>query len=281
MLPLQDCGAVRGRRLPAAPARVSGQRSSGGDHQRDLRRDLTVELHVSSAGTHGLDRLLELDLAPVQRDPVLLLERRRHIGVGHGTKQLAILPAPQLQYHLHGLELDGQCLRLIQLALLALHRRGLGAIHLLLRALGRGLGQLARKQEVARVAVGHVFGLTGLSRAFHILGQDNLHAILRRERATARPRSRNSFNRPRSPSRLRRRSWSKTLVPSAIRSWCSATTSLGAFSTNKRIASTVTATASIPPKTGRRSGTSTTGFRINAIAAASASLLRCGTRGSR
>src|SRR5438874_2102498 len=122
--------------------------------------------------------------------------------------------------------------------------------------------------------VRHVFGLAGLSRAFHVLGQDNLHAILRRERATARPRSRNSFSRPRSPSRLRRRSWSKTLVPSAIRSWCSATTSLGAFSTNKRTASTVRATASISPKTGRRNGTSTTGFTINAMAAARASLLR-------
>src|SRR6266699_546230 len=178
------------------------------------------------------------------------------------------------QHHLHGLQLDGQCLRLIQLALLALDRRGLHPIHLLLGALGRRLGQLAREQEVARVSIGHVFGLTGLSRAFHILGQDNLHAILRRERATARPRSRNSFNRPRSPARLRCRSWSNMLLPSAIRSWCSATTSLGAFSTNKRTASTVRATASISPKTGRRNGTSTTGFRISAIAAARAILLR-------
>src|SRR5437764_535266 len=152
--------------------------------------------------------------------------------------------------------------------------RGLHPSHLLLRTLGRRLGHLAWKQEVARVAIGDVFGLAGFSRAFHVLGQNNLHAVLRRERATARPRSRNSFSRPRSPSRLRRRSWSKTLVPSAIRSWCSATTSLGAFSTNNRIARTVRATASISPKTGRRSGTSTTGFRISAIAAARAILLR-------
>jgi len=161
---------------------------------------------MGRAGSHGLHGLVELDLPAIERDPVLLLERRRHIGVGHGTKQLAVLPAAQFQHHLHGLELDGQCLRLVQFAVLALDRRGLDAIHLLLRALGRRLGQLAREQEVARITVGHVFGLTSLSGAFHILGQDNLHTILRRERATARPRSRNSFRRPRSPSRLRRKS---------------------------------------------------------------------------
>src|SRR5438105_1638853 len=210
---------------------------------------------------------------------MLLLERRGHVGVGDGPEQLAILPAAQFQDHLGGLEPDRQRLRVGQLAPLALDGGGPLPVDALLRPTGRRLGQLARDQEVAGEAVGDVFGLAGLARALHVLGQDNLHSALpRRARTTASPRPRSSWIRARTPSRLRRRSWSNTLVPSAIRSWCSATTSLGAFSTNMRTASTVRATASISPKMGRRSGMSTTGFRISVMAAASASLLRWGTR---
>ncbi len=164
-----------------------------------------MELHMSGAGPHGLHRLIELDLPAVERDPVLLLECRRDVGVRHGTKQLAILPAPQFQYHLHGLELDGQCLRVIQLAVLALDGRGLDAIHLLLRALGRRLSQLAREQEVARITVGDLFRFAGFPGSLDILDQYDFHCTaLRPTRSSASPRS--ALMRPRSPSRLRRKS---------------------------------------------------------------------------
>jgi len=83
-----------GTRPPAAGGAGERLRStvSGGDHQRDAGRDFTVQLDVRAARPHRRDLLLELDLAPVEGDPMLLLERRRDVRIRYSAEQLAVLP---------------------------------------------------------------------------------------------------------------------------------------------------------------------------------------------
>src|SRR3954470_4937806 len=82
---------------PGNPALRRVVRRTGGrlllldDHRLDGRGDAVLDLDVDHAGADRADRLLEVDLAAVDRDPAGLLDRVGDVLRGDGREQAAVV----------------------------------------------------------------------------------------------------------------------------------------------------------------------------------------------
>src|SRR5262249_42725973 len=123
----------------------------------------------------SLYRLSQVDLVPVDLDAVLRLERRRDVLVGDRAEGLVL--GTHLEAHDHGFVVDlvGDRLRLVALLGLLLDGSLAQPLRLRLRAPTRGHGQLARQEEVAAVAVGHLLHIAGVADVLDVLRQQDPH----------------------------------------------------------------------------------------------------------
>src|SRR3954469_303840 len=144
------------------------------DDRLDGRRDVVGDLHDDHVRADVLDRLVEVDLPAVELQAAGVADRIGDVLGGDRPEQAAVLA---------GLLVDGQhgarerrraLLRLLD----GLGRGALGARHAVLRgldrALRRRLGQLARDQEVAQVALRDIDDRAALTDALDVLEQDGL-----------------------------------------------------------------------------------------------------------
>src|SRR2546421_11709811 len=125
--------------------------------------------------TKGLDGFPDVDLVPVDVDPVLGLEGDGHILVGDGAERLVL--GSDLQTNNNRLVADLVRQRLSLRPVLRL-----ASAHSRAQTLGLGFDtpkrrhrQLARKQEVATIAVGDLLDVTGLADVVDVLGQHHAH----------------------------------------------------------------------------------------------------------
>src|SRR3954453_7440884 len=142
------------------------------DDRLDGRRDVVGDLHDDHVGADVLDRLLEVDLPAVELEPAGVADRVGDVLRGDRAEQAAVI-ARLLVDGQHGArEGRGVLLRLLD----GLGRRALGALHAVLRgldrALRRRLGEAARDEEVAEVALRDVDDRAALADALDVLEQD-------------------------------------------------------------------------------------------------------------
>src|SRR5581483_613103 len=143
-----------------------------GDDHLDRRGHPAADLDLDHEAPGFPDRLVELDLLAVHSDPAGSLDRFRDLRRGDRAEQLAVL-AGRVADGEDGLreERGGLAGSLGRPALLLLGPLA-APLGLLERALGRGLGELARDQVGAQVAGRDVDRRAGLAEALDVLEQD-------------------------------------------------------------------------------------------------------------
>src|SRR3954468_3624701 len=170
LLAPQNCREVVAKAGRTPPEALLVFDDHGLDGCDNTRRDLDFD----HARADRLDRFAEPDVVPIDREAAGLLNRVGDVLSRHGAEQAPVLA------RLVGDRQDGlveQLRALLGLALGVGDRalRGLPApLRGLDRALGGGLGQLARDQVVAQVALRDVDDLAALAELLHVLGQDGL-----------------------------------------------------------------------------------------------------------
>src|SRR4051794_13759146 len=175
------------------------------DHRLDGRGDAVLDLDVDHAGADRADRLLEVDLAAIDLDAASLLDRVDDVLRRDRAEQAAVVAGlvgdREHRAAEHGSGVLGALVRLRGGALARLERaRGGGD-----RALGRGLGQLARDQVVAQVALRDVDDRAAAAELLVVLQEDRLRHDASRARARGHDRRGRRPRRPRRARRPRRR----------------------------------------------------------------------------
>src|SRR5215217_1861694 len=132
------------------------------------------------------DRLVEMDVVPVESDARLALDLGRDLGRGDTAEELALLAHARLHGDRRAGELGGDRLGL------GLRRRHanrvrpletVGVPHPAARRLDR---EPTRDEVVARVAVGNLDDVAGVTELFDALLQDDLHRVEYGSSATSR-----------------------------------------------------------------------------------------------
>src|SRR4051794_17721596 len=149
------------------------------DHRLDGRGDAVLDLDVDHAGADRADRLLEVDLAAIDRDAAGLLDRIDDVLRRDRAEQAAVV-AGLVRDREHGAAQDGR-------GLLGgggrVRQRAVGGLAALLgrddRALGGGGRQLARDQIVAQVALRDVDDGAPCAELLVVLQKDCLRHLCR------------------------------------------------------------------------------------------------------
>src|SRR5581483_7144202 len=127
-----------------------------------LRLEAMADAHRHLKVTQALDRLSQLDVAPIQLDLMVALEGGNHVLGGDRAVQALLRPGFGGDSQCQVGQLFGQLLGISQGAGVAL---GVGltlGFQLLELVRGGSQGQPARQQEVASVAIGNVAHFAGL-----------------------------------------------------------------------------------------------------------------------
>src|SRR5271165_1383363 len=148
---------------------------AGDDVDVDWGADLGMQADPDLVRTEGLDRVANLDPAPVELGTARLTDRRRDVGGPDRAEQPAAAARAPPHPHVQPLELRGDDLGVLEAADLPGRPGPLDQVDLLLRAAGPRHREAARDQVVAAVAGGHVHHVTGCPEAAHLLGEDELH----------------------------------------------------------------------------------------------------------
>jgi hypothetical protein len=149
-------------------------RSGLGDDRLDRRRHAVVELDDHHVGADVADRLLEVDAAAVDGDAARLADRVGDVLRGHRAEQAPVLAGLLGDREDGAVEEVGVLLGADDRLLLGA-RLGLGPpLGGLDRAARGGLGELARDQVVAQVALGDVDDRPLLADALDVLEEDRL-----------------------------------------------------------------------------------------------------------
>src|SRR3954454_7952113 len=144
------------------------------DHRLDGRDDAVGDLDLDHARANRLDRLAQTDVVAVDRQAAGLLDRVGDVLGRDGAEQAPVL-AGLVRDREHGLVEQLRTLLRLRLGVGDRALSGLpAALRRVDRALGRGLGQLARDQEVAEVALRDVDDRAALTELLHVLEQNRL-----------------------------------------------------------------------------------------------------------
>src|SRR5439155_6738000 len=158
--PLPLCAALRGRSLDL-------YRHHGRDGAGNPERDPVL--------AEGPNRLVQLDLALVDRLPELLRERLGHVGGGHGPVEPALLANLRVDLQRLGLEPLGDLLGLPLLASQAALGRLLSSLDLF-QGTRRGRdGEPTREEIIARIAIRHLFDLACPAQVLDVFAEDDFH----------------------------------------------------------------------------------------------------------
>jgi hypothetical protein len=136
--------------------------------------NLRVQAHLEASLSHPTDRFREFDLAPVQGNAVLLLQRGCHVRIGHGAEQLAILSHPDLDRDLCLLQPGSEGPGFVQFPLAPLDIGGLMPFQALGCFPGGSQSKLTGQEKVARVAVRYFFGLARFTGPADVFQQNDL-----------------------------------------------------------------------------------------------------------
>src|SRR6266851_1396967 len=164
------------RRSTAMTPRSARLRASeGADLDGNRRRDRSVEARVDVIRADLTHRFSDVEVAPVETRPKLLLDRGDDVGCGQRAIQAAL--GTSFGFYHDWLSLEAA----LQLAGGALFVRGVphsGSLqvgHLLERGVRGSHGKAARDQEVTRVPVGDLFDLAGPGYLGDVLLEKYLH----------------------------------------------------------------------------------------------------------
>src|SRR4051794_33422474 len=117
----------------------------------DRGRGPAADLDLDHVGAGLTDRILEPDLLAIDLDPTCGLDRISDLGRGDGAEELAVLPGAVVDREDRLAEQRGCLAGALGGLALGLLRALALALGLLERALGGGLGQLARHEVVAQI----------------------------------------------------------------------------------------------------------------------------------
>src|SRR3954471_17906084 len=168
--------ATADQAMPGPGTDAVGRRGPSlcGHDRLDLSGDALVHLDRDHVRPGRADRGLELDLPPVELQPARLLDRVDDVLRRDRAEQPAVL-ARSLRDREDG---AGQERRVLLRAVGELLSRLLGRVHAPLglgdRPRRGGLCELARQQEVAKVAGRHVDHVAALANVLHALEEDRL-----------------------------------------------------------------------------------------------------------
>src|SRR5687768_7173610 len=288
-----------GRRVRLA-LRLDRHRNFGSHSGEDLHRDLVRAEH--------LERLLEVDLVTIDVD-ASPFQRVGDVFGSDRAIQLAALPHLDAQGERRGRDALRVDLGFFALALALLLATGDVVLPGSIRSAGGGHGEFPWQQEVAGVALGNLLEFAAPAELVDVLRENDLHPPPLPEAATSGPTRRAVAARTRSwtpdsatraatrsmnpgtraitartgrgtTRRTRARSASSSDLGMPSSSSFSANRASGRPSRNTSIARTITATSSMAPRIGMRSGTMSTGLTMYAPASPSNAFLAIGTRGS-
>src|SRR5690348_16240798 len=161
------------------PAPLDGLRPGDGLAGRDLDvdggADLGVQPDAHLVRAHGLDRVAELDPAPVELGAARLAHGRGDVRRADRAEQATAAARPPPHPHVQALELGRHGLGVLNAADLPGRPGPLDQLDLLLGAAGPGYRETPRDQVVAAVAGRDVHHITGGAETAHFLGEDELH----------------------------------------------------------------------------------------------------------
>src|SRR5580704_91784 len=134
-----------------------------------------MQPHGDLVGADRLDRVANLDLAPVQVRTACGLNSRRDVRRRDRAEQPAARTRAGLQADLQAGKLLGGGLRVVDTADLACLASPLDQVDLLLGAPAPAHGQAAGHQVVSSVPAGNIDYVAGGTQARDLLGEDELH----------------------------------------------------------------------------------------------------------
>src|SRR5208282_179605 len=147
---------------------------AGGDLDVDRGADFGVQPDPDLVRAHGLDRVADLDPAPVEFRAAGLADGGRDVRRTDRAEQPTARARAPAHPHLQALEPSRHGLRVLDAADLPGRAGPLDQLDLLLRAAGPVHREAARDQVVAAVARRHVHHVTGCAETAHFLGEDEL-----------------------------------------------------------------------------------------------------------
>src|SRR6266702_1315612 len=150
-------------------------RLAGRDLDVDGGAELGVQPDLHLVRAHGLDRVADLDPAPVELGAAGLAHGRGDVRRADRAEQAAAAARAPPHQHVQAVELGRHGLRIFQAADLPGRPGPLDQLDLLLGAAGPGHRETARDQVVAAVAGRDVYDVAGAAETAHFLGEDELH----------------------------------------------------------------------------------------------------------
>ncbi len=171
----------------------------GHDREAEGRGHVGEELDRNFEAADPLDRLGEVELAPVDPDPLALPDPVGDVRRRDRAEERAGLAGLDVEAELGTLELLHELLRVLEALRLVLGAARGELLELRHAAPRRGLGEPSRQQVVAREARGDVDDLAAEAYLLDVLSQDDLHQRSR-SRSPRSPRSRRPSGRSSRPS---------------------------------------------------------------------------------